>query len=894
MMKFVPSPFSARIALVICAMIPASSFIQQAVAQTVTIDASMSNQTLEGWGTSLAWWATSAGAWTTTTNYNNLMSALFSPSSGLGLNYLRYNIGGGDTSNCGPNATVNDTATGMGANKFNYSGGGWGYSYQPGAYSSDNHYDGTANDYYTFQFVGTQVAVYGSWAPNNGILAYSIDGGAETTLDLYASSRSDDQILFVTPLMTNGTHTLKVRVTGTKDTLSSGYWVPADRIDVMPTIDCIMPSYHLSGGYEPTNGTFDWTQDAAQRKVAQGAQSYGANLIEAVSYSPPYWMTNSGTSQGGLNGAENLASAYYGSSAGSFADYLTTVADHFSTNWGITFHHLEPLNESGQSWWTAGDGKQEGCAFALAGQQTIIQNVAASLSAKGLTATQIAAMDEFQEGVSNATIATTAYEFHNYNSTTLGDFSALNSHGYTSTLGSVAISTAAQHAGKRVTMSEWGSGDTTGQDLSNQILADMYLLRPVAWSIWQPDYPGLMSIDYTNQNYTLNEAYYVYGNYSKFIRPGYQFLTVSDPQSLAAFNQQNNTLVIVTQNWTNTSRAVSYQLSNFTSTGGSASAYQTSSTEQLASLGTIPVSNGAFNSTVPANSVTTFVIQNTSYAPTATTVNDDTTGTGLNQFNYQGTWGYYNSQNGAYGGDNHWSGTTNDYFTLQFSGQQARAYASMSPNGGILAFSVDNGAETYFDTYAAVRVDDVFLFATPTLAYGNHTLKVRVTGLKNPASNGFNVPSDRIDVVGNGPGVGQGIYKIINVGNGLDLEVNSASLADGATVDTFSDVPGASNEHWNLMAVGDGSYRIVNVNSGLDLEVSGASKSNGGTVDQWEDSGSSATNQHWSLVPVDGAYRIVNVNSGLDLEVNGTSGKVDQWQDVSGAMNEHWTLSVTN
>jgi hypothetical protein len=37
-------------------------------------------------------------------------------------------------------------------------------------------------------------------------------------------------------------------------------------------------------------------------------------------------------------------------------------------------------------------------------------------------------------------------------------------------------------------------------------------------------------------------------------------------------------------------------------------------------------------------------------------------------------------------------------------------------------------------------------------------------------------------------------------------------------VDTYADVSGAHNEHWNLMAVGDGSYRVVKVNSGLDLE----------------------------------------------------------------------------
>lgn len=468
---------------------------------------------------------------------------------------------------------------------------------------------------------------------------------------------------------------------------------------------------------------------------------------------------------------------------------------------------------------------------------------------------------------------------------------ALETHGYSSTLGSVAVATSALHAGKRVTMSEWGSGDTVGKDLSNQILADMYLTRPVAWVIWQPDYPGLMSIDYTNQTYTLNEAYYVFENYAKFIRPGFQFIAISDPQSLAAFNQQTQTLVIVTQNWTTSNRSVSYQLSNFSNLGASADVYRTSATENFASLGTASISSGSFSYTANANSVTTYVIQNASYTPSATTVNDNTTGAGANQFNYHGSWSY-GGQSGAYNGDNHWSSATNDYYTFQFTGQQARVYASMAPNGGIAAFSIDGGGETYFDTYSPTRADDVFLFATPTLSNMTHTLKVRVTGLKSASSTGYNVPADRIDVVAAGSKVGQGIYKLVNVNNGLDLEVNSASLADGGTVDTYADVSGANNEHWNLMAVGDGSYRIVNVNSGADLEVSGASRSNGGKVDQWEDSGTGATNEHWNLVAVgDGSYKVQNVNSGLDLEVNGTTGVVDQWQDVSGAKNEHWTLT---
>ena len=584
-------------------------------------------------------------------------------------------------------------------------------------------------------------------------------------------------------------------------------------------------------------------------------------------------MTISGTSEGGAGGAANLASGYFGTRSDSFADYLATVAHHFESHFGITFHHLEPLNESGQTWWPAGDTKQEGCAFTPAGQEEIIRNMRSSLVGMGLS-TQVAAMDEYQEGVLNASPKSAAYEFYHYNSTTQGDIAALNTHGYSSTVGGAALATMAQHSGKRLTVSEWGTSDTTGKDISNQILADMYLTCPVAWTIWQPDYPGLMTIDYAGQSYTLNEAYYVFEQYTKFIRPEFQFIAIADPESLAAFDQRTQTLVIVTQNWDSKARSVNYQLSNFTSLGISVAVYQTSATQNFASMGNTSLSSGLFTYSVGAGSVTTFVIRGASYAPPVKTVKDTATSTEINKFNSDGSWRYPDNQPSAYDHEHPWSSTTTNIYTFQFSGQVARVYGSMSHNGGIAAFSVDNGAETYFDTYAATREDDVPLFATPTLAQGPHILKVRITGLKNPASSGYNVPSDRVDVLAGGAETGQGIYKIINAENGLDLDVNSASLADGGAVETYTDVPAANNEHWNLMAVGDGSYRIVNVNSGLDLEVNGASKSDGGVVNQRQDSGSGATNEHWNVVPVSGGfYRIVNVSSGLDLELNGTSSR---------------------
>lgn len=588
--------------------------------QTVTVDAGMSNQTLEGWGTSLAWFANATGGWTDKANQKRLMEALFSRTTGLGLTYLRYNIGGGDDPRCG---TPQHTA-------------------------------------------------------------------------------------------------------------------------------CIEPAYHATPGYLASDRAgYDWTQDANQRRVAAAAQSYGADLFEAISYSPPYWMTISGTSKGGVNGAPNLAAEYYGSGPGTFADYLTTVTQHFATSFGITFHHVDPQNEPGQKWWVATDTKQEGCGFDLVGQERIIQDTAASLSARHAIA-EVSAMDENEEGSGTAAPHTTAGEFYRYDAATHAAMTSLNAHGYSSPLGSVAVATLARHFGKRVTLSEWGTSDTTGRDLSNQILADIYSTRATAWAIWQPDYPALMSIDYAHQDFTLNQAYYVFENYTRFIRPGFQFLAVTDSQSLAAFCQRCHTLVMVAQNWTAASRDVNYRLKNFTHLSSRAAIYQTSSVEHFSTLGSVPVHGDSLSYALPPGSVTTFVLSGVSYDPPATSVTDQSSANGSSHFTYRGGWTDSGSQQQRI------SSSRGSEYTVTFTGQQTRVYAPMTPDSGIAAFSIDHGGETYVDCYAPHRTGSEMLFATETLGHGMHTLTVRVTGLRNPASTGTHLYADRVDVVA-GDEVGQGI-----------------------------------------------------------------------------------------------------------------------------------------
>ena len=47
-------------------------------------------------------------------------------------------------------------------------------------------------------------------------------------------------------------------------------------------------------------------------------------------------------------------------------------------------------------------------------------------------------------------------------------------------------------------------------------------------------------------SYTVNQKYYVMGNYSKFIRPGYKIIGMNDANTLAAYDAASGKIVLVT------------------------------------------------------------------------------------------------------------------------------------------------------------------------------------------------------------------------------------------------------------------------------------------------------------------------------------------------------------
>ena len=66
---------------------------------------------------------------------------------------------------------------------------------------------------FTVSFTGSKIYLVGTTDPNHGTASVKIDGGTATTIDTYASSRALGQIIYESPDLEHGTHTLTLTAT---------------------------------------------------------------------------------------------------------------------------------------------------------------------------------------------------------------------------------------------------------------------------------------------------------------------------------------------------------------------------------------------------------------------------------------------------------------------------------------------------------------------------------------------------------------------------------------------------------------------------------------------------------------------------------------------------------
>lgn len=129
---------------------------------------------------------------------------------------------------------------------------------------------------------------------------------------------------------------------------------------------------------------------------------------------------------------------------------------------------------------------------------------------------------------------------------------------------------------------------------------------------------------------------------------------------------------------------------------------------------------------------------NAQNSPQSYTIDDGEIGTSTantNKFIYSGT-GWVHAKNTAdpyYMSTVSYSNQTGDYAIINFVGSTVFYRAARAPHHGIVAVSIDNGPETNVDLYSPTRENDAQIWLA-NVPYGNHTVKIRVTGTKNPAS----------------------------------------------------------------------------------------------------------------------------------------------------------------
>lgn len=284
--------------------------------------------------------------------------------------------------------------------------------------------------------------------------------------------------------------------------------------------------------------------------------------------------------------------------------------------------------------------------------------------------------------------------------------------------------------------------------------------------------------------------------------------------------------------------------------------------------------------------------------PEQYSINDGKSGDRLFEIDYEGVGWEYGKQNGAYSEDNHWTSTAGDMATIRFKGTDIKYYGAKAPGHGIAAFSVDGGEEVLVDLYQAQRAEQLLLFESGNLEYGEHTLTIRATGEKNAAAADAFVVADRI-VIGNMTSeqeepavVSNHTFLIENAqktGHRVVVDGNGTEAGDGIiTWTNETTLP----YRWAFKEIDDG-YQIVNANSNLVLA------STDGKITQENADGRES--QIWVLERVtgmEGYYRIRNTATGTYLTATDTPAYGTGYEltvaEKAGDNNQIWKLEETD
>ncbi|QQM45979.1 glycoside hydrolase [Streptomyces liliifuscus] len=388
----------------------------------------------------------------------------------------------------------------------------------------------------------------------------------------------------------------------------------------------------------------DWNKDAdATQRWWVDRIKNDIDHWETFSNSPPWFMTKSGYVSGGFNATEDQLKT---ESVDDFAAYMAGATKRLEKAEGIKVDTIDPFNEPNTNYWSTrlgADGKpvggrQEGAHIGPELQQKVIKALAPALK-KAKTKAEISAMDE-----TNPSIFST--NWNSYPQEVRDLVGQMNVHTY-GTGQRTTVRDLAKAADKPLWQSEvegdWGDGQSftdmrPGLGLAQRIVDDLRELEPKAWVFWQPveDYDNMkpggesakggnwgsiqLPFSCTSKDtlkscpiYT-NTKFDTARNFTHYIKPGDRLIKTDDTSSAAAVSKKGNGATVVHVNSTTEARAVTVDLSKFGKVSRSATVTPvvTSADGKLERHRAVKVSDRKATFTVPAQSVTSFVVKGVS------------------------------------------------------------------------------------------------------------------------------------------------------------------------------------------------------------------------------------------------------------------------------------------
>ena len=379
-----------------------------------------------------------------------------------------------------------------------------------------------------------------------------------------------------------------------------------------------VPADTMSDGSEPTTGA-NPVPTAPELTTAQQAMIRGCQIWAAAWTPPPIWKTTNSKNGSGTDSAGNafktntLDPAHYQDFANYLVQYIDTLAAAIPA---VPLYGISPANEPD---YTATWDNAQWSPDAL--NSFIAQYMAPAVHAKypdvKIIAPEVAGANNLDKYVTPMLADTTTAEA----------VSVIAAHGYQGPFNGYSKP---GKAGKSFWETEWSQenakGDTPDPTMASALVmaqrmhSDLVTSNMNAWSWWAI----YINADGLNDNTRLNPAFiqpdpstgaatmfkrgYAFGNWSKFVRPGFQRLNASDNPNggvLTEAYRDDTHLAIIAIN-TNTG-PVNQKFIVKGSTLDTLTPWVTSPNDNLAAQSPVTLANDEFTFSLPGQSVVTFV-----------------------------------------------------------------------------------------------------------------------------------------------------------------------------------------------------------------------------------------------------------------------------------------------